>query len=340
MSIQVRAYDGSAGAWDAFLASVPGTTHAHRYGWKSVIERAFGHDCPYLAAWDGDRLVGALPLARVRSLLFGRYVVSLPYLNYGGPVGSDDAVRALAARAVEIAGGDRAKLLELRGRQALPLDLPVSHRKITVVLDVPARVETLWEGLKAKVRSQVRRPQKEGVRVVFGADQLAPFYDVFATHMRDLGTPVLPRSFFQAAAEELGDDFWVACAHYQGRAVAGGCGVRWGGEFEITWASALQRYNAIAPNMLVYWSFLERCVETGVGLFNFGRCTPGSGTHRFKQQWGGRDEPLWWYQSSRRGVAATPSPDAAAYSWGPRIWRRLPVGLASRLGPMVVRGIP
>jgi hypothetical protein len=109
----------------------------------------------------------------------------------------------------------------------------------------------------------------------------------------------------------------------------------------MTWASALTEHNRIAPNMALYWAFIERAVRDGVRRFNFGRCTPGGGTHRFKRQWGALDEPLWWYQHvPGGGVAATPSPDDSAYSWGPRIWKKLPLPLATALGPRIVRGIP
>ncbi len=108
----------------------------------------------------------------------------------------------------------------------------------------------------------------------------------------------------------------------------------------MTWASALRRYNAIAPNMLLYWRFVERCVEQGVKVFNFGRCTPGGGTHQFKRQWGGRDEPLWWYRHGPAAQGGTPSPDDGAYAWGPRIWRHLPLRVANALGPRVVKYIP
>jgi hypothetical protein len=93
--------------------------------------------------------------------------------------------------------------------------------------------------------------------------------------------------------------------------------------------------------MGLYWAFLERAMEQGLTRFNFGRCSPDGGTHRFKRQWGGRDEPLWWYQYSPGGrAAATPSPDAGAYSWGPRLWKRLPLPVANLLGPRIVRAIP
>lgn len=328
--------------WDAFVRQAPGGTACHWSGWRRVLESTFGHECHWLAARDErGALAGVLPLVRVRSVLFGHYLVSMPYLNYGGPLGSDAAVRLLADRAAAMAAEDRVKRLELRSRIALPLDLEPSHRKITVVLDLGDDPDTVFRGFDSKLRSQIRRPKKEGVEVQFGRDQVGPFHRVFARHMRDLGTPAMPRRYFEAIAEEFGDGAWFACAWLGGEPVACGAGFRWGDEVEITWASALRAHSRIAPNMALYWACIERAVREGVRVFNFGRCTPGSSTHRFKRQWGARDEPLWWYGTSRAGTeAATPSPTDGAYSWGPRLWRHLPEPVATALGPRIVRGIP
>ncbi|MGH7561384.1 MAG: FemAB family XrtA/PEP-CTERM system-associated protein [Gemmatimonadales bacterium] len=342
MTFEVGPWTGSPEEWDRFVQSARGSTQCHRFGWKSLLESVFGHECLYYAARDRGTLVGALPLVRVKSLLFGHYLVSMPFLNSGGPLGNDAAVRALAAAALEEAARSRARLLELRSRIEQPVELPVSHRKITVVLDLPATADALFQAFPAKLRSQVRRPGKEGVSVRFGADQLASFFRVFSRHMRHLGTPTLPLRFFEAIAERFAEDVWFGCAWLGAEPVAAGAGFRWGAEFELTWASALAEHNHLAPNMLLYWSFMERAVSAGVSRFDFGRCTPGGGTHRFKRQWGGRDEPLWWYQAARSGAvnAATPSPEQSIYAWGPRIWRRLPLGLTTLLGPRVVRFLP
>ncbi len=342
VDLVIERYDGTPECWDAFARQAEGYTHFHGYNWRKVLEKEFGHECLYLAARTaGGELAGVLPLVRVRSVIFGHYLVSMPFLNYGGPLGKPDAVQALVNHAQEVAVRDRVKLLELRSRRELRTTLPVSHRKITVLLDLPTEdPEPLWRGLKAKVRSQVRRPQKEGVTVRFGRDQVGPFFHVFARHMRDLGTPSLPRSFFEAVASAFPDDAWVGCAYLNDEPIAAGWGFCWQEEFEMTWASSLRSHSRIAPNMLLYWSFIERCIGRGIRVFNFGRCTPGGGTHRFKLQWGSRDVPLWWYQWGARPGASTPSPDAGAYSWGPRLWRHLPLPVTRALGPRIVRSIP
>jgi len=122
--------------------------------------------------------------------------------------------------------------------------------------------------------------------------------------------------------------------------VAGGCGFVWREEFELTWASSLLEYKREAPNMLLYWSLIERMIERGLRSFNFGRCTPGGGTHRFKGQWGGSDVPLPWLQWSPGGVSATPNPDRPLYRRAAAVWRRIPRPITDRLGPVLARRLP
>jgi serine/alanine adding enzyme len=329
--------------WDTFVRAAGGSTFCHASAWRGIMENALGHECLYLGAWDRDgRLEGVLPLTRVRSRLFGHFLVSMPFLNYGGPLGSDAARTLLARRAAAMAEESGADLLELRSRDRFPTGLSLNERKVTVHLALPDDPAVLWkEGLPSKVRSQVRRPMKEGLEARFGSDQLPTFYDVFARHMRDLGTPVLPRSLFEGIAAAFGDGVVFGAVYKGAEPVASGCGFVWGDEFEITWAAALRQHSRVAPNMLLYWKFMERSVERGLRTFNFGRCTPGAGTHRFKRQWGGVDVPLPWLQWSKRGMSATPNPDGGRlYRMATEAWKRIPLPLAARLGPPLARRLP
>lgn len=342
MTTRVEPFGGRPEAWDAFVETRPGGTHFHRWAWRRIVERVHGHDCPYLAARDEEgELVGVLPLVRVRSLLFGDYLVSMPFVNYGGPLGSEEATRALADRARSLARSEGDALLELRSRHELPVDLPVSHRKVTVTLDLPVGDPgSLWEALDSPVRSQVRRPRKAGAEVRFGPEWLDAFYRLYTDRMHGLGTPAQPRELFVALRDLARDDVWFGAVLLDGRPVAAGCGVRWGEEIEMTWAADDVAYRRDAPNMLLYWSFMERAAEEGLRTFNFGRCTPDSGTHRFKRQWGGEDEQLWWYHAGGGDREHTPSPDEGPYSWGPKVWRRLPKPVVDAVGPRLVRYLP
>jgi serine/alanine adding enzyme len=347
LTLRVERYAGPPGQWDDFVRAQAGWTHFHLHGWRSVMQGAMGHDTPYLVALDrpSDKIEGVLPLVRVKSALFGHFLVSVPFLNYGGPLGSPAAIAELAAHAAALSTDDGAKVLELRSRYdlgAIP-DFAVSHRKITVLLDSSGGSDALWKRLSSKLRSQIRRPQKEGVTVRIGADQVRPFYKVFAHHMRDLGTPVMPRRFFEAVAREFTEDALFAVAYHDDNPIACGAGFTWGAadnrEFEITWASALRAYNRMSPNMLVYWELMKHVADHGITTFNFGRCTPGGNTHKFKTQWGTVDQPLWWYERRAEG-AATPSEGHGAAARGPELWKRLPLPIANALGPRIIRFIP
>ncbi|MDQ2891201.1 MAG: FemAB family PEP-CTERM system-associated protein [Gemmatimonadota bacterium] len=348
--VHVGPYAGAGAEWDGFLRSTARTgtthTHCHLYGWKRIMQSAMGHDAPYIAARDASgALRGVLPLVRIRSRLFGHYLISMPFLNYGGPVGDSEAITALARYAATMADDCGATLLEMRCRGEIPSgrQFAISHRKITVLMDMSGGSEALWRRLPSKVRSQIRRPAKDGVIVQFGSDQVAPFYSVFARHMRDLGTPVMSRRFFELAAQEFGENALFAVAYRGATPVACGAGFACGEgaerEFEIVWASALREYSRTSANMLIYWEVMKRASDAGARTFNFGRCTPGGNTHRFKKQWGTTDAPLWWYDHAPRGVSP-PSEHSEAARLGARLWTHMPLPAANALGPRIVRLLP
>jgi serine/alanine adding enzyme len=335
-----EATPADADAWNRFVEQHPHGSTFHRWEWRDVYREVYRHESPYIMAWDGDMLAGVLPLVRVKSLVFGHYLVSLPFVSYGGPLGSAPAQRALTARAAELGGG--AKLVELRSRVPLDTALTPVNRKITVVLDVvPNDYEATFKRFDSKLRSQVRRGEKEGIVVKFGREHAAAYHKVFAEHMRDLGSPAHGLRFFERLADALGERAWIGVAYLGEEPVAAGFAIENGSEVEISWASALRRYQKISPNMALYGAFIRRTCERGFRSFNFGRCTEGSGTHKFKKQWGSRDEPLPWYQLSvNDGESALPTPDRGSFGLAVKMWQRLPLTVTTPIGGMLIGGIP
>lgn len=336
----VEATEASAATWNAFVEAHPHGSTFHRWEWRSVYREVYRHESPYLMAYAGTDLCGVLPLVRVKSLIFGHYLVSLPFVSYGGPLGDADAERALTARAAELAQG--AKLLEIRSRQPIETSLTPVNRKITVVLDlVPNDYDATFKKFDSKLRSQVRRGDKEGVVVRFGREHAAAYHRVFAEHMRDLGSPAHGLRFFERLADALGERAWIGVAYLGEEPVAAGFAIENGTEVEISWASALRRHQKLSPNMTLYGAFIKRTCERGFSAFNFGRCTEGSGTHKFKKQWGARDESLPWYMlHSTTGASAPPTPDQGAFGLAVKVWQRLPLAVTMPLGAQLIGGIP
>jgi serine/alanine adding enzyme len=338
LSIEVA---GDLTSWDRFVADCPDSTFCHQGGWRAIMRDVLGHDSHFLVARAGDTMRGVLPLVRVKSAL-GHYLVSVPFVNDGGALGDQDARLALTQHALDLARSSGAGLLELRGRTMTDGPLAVSHRKVAVHLALPESRDALWATtFKAKLRSQIRRPGKEGMTAHWGAGEVDAFYRVFARNMRDLGTPVLPRAFFDRIAAEFGDRVLFFCVRSKdGTPVAASCCLMWRDEMEVTWASSLREYNQASPNMLLYATMMEQAIDRGMRVFNFGRSTPGAATHKFKLQWGGHDVPLPWTYWSRAGDVGTPSADSPAYRLAISVWQRLPMPIANRLGPIVSRRLP
>lgn len=106
-TVEIRVHDQCSLAlirpeWEVYVGRrgrVPLSCHP---GWLKVLEQGLKH-VPYLIeAVEGEEIVGLLPLAFVQSRLFGRFLVGLPYLNYGGVIADDELVsRKLVDRAIE-----------------------------------------------------------------------------------------------------------------------------------------------------------------------------------------------------------------------------------------------
>jgi serine/alanine adding enzyme len=329
-----------ADEWDAFVRKHPNGTFGLRAAWHGIVSRAMGHEPVYLVARSAaGGVAGLMPLFVLRSPIFGRRLVSVPLLSDGGPIGTEEAEARLVEAAVTEARWRGAAAVELRARHEVRSSLIPHPRKVTVLLPLPSDPKELWTGLKAKVRSQVRRPMKEGLEPRFGPGELEPFYQVLGRNMRDMGTPVLPKSLFRGVLEAFGDDAVFGVVYRGGDPVAAGAGFVFRDEFELVWASALREHSRSAPNMLLYWAFMERMIDRGVRTFNFGRCTPGGGTHHFKLQWGGTDLPLPWliWPPASEGHKGGPGRATRTLS---AVWQRLPVSVANRAGPVVARQLP
>lgn len=316
------------------------SSFCHLWDWRDILEDVFGHRPIFRAVrtTPGAQLSGVLPLFELRSPIFGRNLVSVPFMNYGGPCGTPLAREALAAWAMDEAPRRGADSLLLRTRAAIAGAFPRSSAKVTVVLQMRTNADEMWnKAFDAKFRNKIKRPQREGMTTRFGVEHFDAFYDVFARNMRDLGTPVLPRGFFHRIIASFPQLVVLGVTYLNDRPVAGGFGFTWRDEFEMTWSSSLKELRASKPNMLLYWDYMRELIARGIRQFNFGRSTPGSGPHEFKLSWGATDEPLPWIQWPDAGSRAGESRAANAAS---AVWRHLPLSFTNAMGPVLARQLP
>ncbi len=332
-----------AAAWDAYVDAHPDASGYHAWPWRHVFEDAFGHETAYLAAHRDGRIAGVLPIVLFRSALFGRFAVSLPFVNYGGVLADDQqAADALIASARSLVAGRGSRHLELRHRARRFTDLPAKDHKVTLLLDLPSSEEACWQALDRKVRNQVRKAEKSGLTAAVGGAELLPqFYTVFARNMRDLGTPVYSPKFFDAIFAHVAARVRVVLVHLGSDVIAAGITQTHRHVLEMPWASSLKERRDLCPNNLLYWTVIREAIRTGHTVLDFGRSTPDEGPYLFKLQWGARPEQLWW-EYCLNGITALPdqSTKNPRMQSAIRIWKRLPLPVASFIGPHVVRSIP
>jgi len=327
-------------AWEAFVSSTPAATGYHEWAWRTVIEQSFGHEAIYLMARDEGRVLGVLPIVQIKSLLFGRTMTSLPFLNYGGVLAeSEHAANALVEKAAQLARGRGVGHVELRHIERRFPDLPCKQHKVTMKL---ALQPGMWERLDRKVRNQVRKAEKSELVATRGGAELAgEFYTVFTRNMRDLGTPVYARRFFEEILNAFPGRARVIVVRLKDRPIAAGLTFRTRNTVEIPWASSIRDFNNLCPNHLLYWTALEAAVADGCETFDFGRSTPDEGTYKFKEQWGAEPVRLHWeYRLLHDGRLPDQSPKNPKFRLMIETWKRCPLWLTNALGPHIVRSIP
>jgi serine/alanine adding enzyme len=326
------------GAWSTLMGQMADANVAQSPRWYTAIHKAYGHTPLYLQAENSAGQVAILPSFLVRSCLFGTVVTSMPFLDAGGPCSSSPVLRhTLVACLSEAAAYQGAGCVELRC--TVPLDLPVAaiRDKVNLFLPLPKEPERLWSQLDAKVRNQVRKAERSGLSVEFGRfERLDDFYEIFARNMRDLGSPVHALGFFQAILEAFGDEVRIALVRKGEKAIGGLIALGFRDSLIVPWASSLQQYLSLCPNMLLYWETLRcACVE-GFRRFDFGRSSRNSGTYRFKRQWGALEESLFWYtipiEASPRQRLSSANPKAVLLA---RLWCHLPLPVTRWLGPYI-----
>lgn len=329
--------------WNAFVQADERATVFHRFEWRQIIARPYGHEAHYLVAEERGQMRGVLPLFLIRSRLFGNALVSLPFTDYGGILAeSPDAARALLEAALEIGRREHVDYLQLRHRDYVAGFPGLPADKVTMFLELSSDPERIWAQLPSERRNRIKKASKQGVAGRFvGAEGLNRFYRVIAENMRDIGSPVHSREFFSAILQELGPHAKVLLVGQGDEDIGAALCLFYRDTVSIPWVSSLRRHFALSPNMALYWTAIEHACLGGYRRLDFGRSSPAAGSYEFKRQWGAAPVALAWRSLPLNGGRV---PTFSGEGLRDRIfvecWKRLPIGITLRLGPRVRGLIP
>jgi FemAB-related protein (PEP-CTERM system-associated) len=346
MPIEIRELTVKAApAWDAFVQATPSATFFHRSGWAGVIETSFGHATHYAYAEQDGAIVGVLPLARMKTKLFGDVLASTPFCVYGGPVATTpEALAALTQHAVDLRAKLGAPVLEFRridtvdeGFQGRP-PLYFTFRKPIVITGDDVKDQE--KNIPRKQRAEVRKGLKKGLTSVSNSD-IATLHRVYAESVRNLGSPVFPRKYFQALADAFPEAHDVTTVLHEGRAVASVLNFHFREEVLPYYGGGTREARGLSANEVMYWEVMRRAgKERGAEKFDFGRSKIDTGAFAFKKNFGFEATELHYcYRLADGAKVPDNNPNNPKYKAVIALWKRLPVPVANILGPPLVRGL-
>ena len=339
-AIQIGALqDAPDPAWDEFVRSQDSATFFHLSGWKQVIEYSLGHRCHYLFARQGSEIAGILPLTHMRGRIFGNSLISNGLCVYGGPVAtSAAALAALDAAAIQLSEELRVERIEYRLLQRQHATWHCnSETYVTFRKKLGRDPDKELLTIPRKQRAMIRKGLQRGLRseIDMDVDRMFPLY---AESVRNLGTPVLSRRYFECLKSIFGPESEVLTIIADGRPVSSVLSFFFRGEVLPYYGGGGDAARELAANDFMYWEVMRRACESGIGIFDFGRSKVGTGSYSFKKHWGFEPQPLYYehYLQSLTEVPAI-NPLNPKYAMMIALWRRFPLPVANFLGPFIAR---
>ncbi|HTJ96463.1 MAG TPA: FemAB family XrtA/PEP-CTERM system-associated protein [Rhodocyclaceae bacterium] len=327
--------------WDTFVFAHPDATFFHRAGWLTIIEEVFRHPTHFLYAEEGGVIQAIMPLAQVKSRLFGNALTSLPFAVYGGVLANQpEAAHALEQEAIRIAESLGVDHLECRNLVQQHADWPTQDLYVTFRREIFAEEDANLQAIPRKQRAMVRKGIKNELRGEIDST-VDRFFALYADNVHRHGTPAFPKRYFAALLREFGKDAEVlTVVSAQGKPVSSVLSFYFRDEVLPYYAGDHVDARDLAANDFKYWDLMRRACERGLKVFDYGRSKQGTGSYSFKKNWGFEPRPLYYeYRLFKSDAIPQNNPNNPRYKLMIEAWRRMPIGLANWLGPFIVRNL-
>ncbi|WP_428828162.1 FemAB family XrtA/PEP-CTERM system-associated protein [Azonexus sp. IMCC34842] len=333
--------EGNVRRWDEFVFACPEASFFHRSAWQGILRDVFRHPTYFLYAEQAGEIQGVLPMAHVKSLLFGNALIAMPFAVYGGiAANNQDAAQALEDEAQRLAKTLDVEHLEFRNVTPRHADWPTQDLYVTFRKEILPDVEANMLAIPRKQRAMVRKGIKNDL--VSTVDRNADrFFKLFADNVHRHGTPAMPKRYFDTLLRVFGDDCEVLTVTApDGQLLSSVLSFYFRDEVLPYYAGDDESARHLAANDFKYWELMRRSCERGIKLFDYGRSKTGTGPYAFKKNWGFEPQPLHYeYCLYKRDGIPQNNPNNAKYKLFIEAWRRMPIGLANWLGPHIVRNL-
>ena len=334
---------GDEKAWDSYVHKSSSSTFYHQLGWRNVVARTYKHRPVYLIAKENGEIKGVLPMFLMKSMIFGKKLVSVPFAPYGGACADNETIEnALIEEAKRITEGYGVDYLELRNMTTKQgSDLLVKSLQVTSVLDLDPNPDIIWKKMKRDKRRGIKKAKEANLEIIWGPEGLRDFYGIYTKTMWHLGTPVHSINFFENIIHEFPDNADIITVKYKNKAIAS-IFLLFFKEVAISgWSGSLREYSRLYPNNFAYWEVLRYCCKKGYKFFDFGRSIPNSGIHKFKKSFGAETKYLYYqyYLSNKDGIPDTTVANPKRRKFA-GLWKKMPLPISNILGAKIRRNFP
>jgi len=335
--------DSDINEWNQYVDQSHDSTFFHLAQWHTIFDKVLGHRCYYLMAKANNEVVGVFPLVQVKSKMFGNALISVPFCVYGGAIANDETIyTALSDRAVKLGSELNVDYVEVREQQESLVvnnewkkkDLYVTFKK-----ELYATEEENFKAIPRKQRAVVRKAIDYGLTSEWDADA-ERFYAMYSESVRNLGTPVLSKKYYQTLLDTFGDKCKVLTILDKGVPVSSVLNFYFKDQVLPFYGGGPAQARTCRANDFMYWELMRLSVEQGIKVFDFGRSKDGAGSYRFKKHWGFAPEPLY-YKFHLVNAKSMPdlSPVNPKFQLAIKTWQKLPVPVTHVLGPMIARNL-
>jgi FemAB-related protein (PEP-CTERM system-associated) len=326
--------------WDHYVMAAAEGSFFHLSAWQQVIKQAFGHNTYYYYSEHDGEITGILPLTHVKSLLFGNSLVSNAFCVYGGIIASnDEAFAELQAQSQKLARELGVDSLEMRNQKQRHPDWPHKELYVTFRKELDPDVEKNLNAIPRKQRAMVRAGVKAGLTSVVDQN-VERLYRAYSESVRNLGTPVFPKKYFQILQDVFGENCEVLTIEHEGQLVASVMSFYFKDEVLPYYGGGTDAARDLKGNDFMYWEVMRRAVEKGCKIFDYGRSKVGTGSYRFKKHWGFEPEPLY-YEVDLVKAKQIPeiNPLNPKYRLFIAAWKRLPLPVSQLVGPWLAKDL-
>ncbi|MDD5579530.1 MAG: FemAB family PEP-CTERM system-associated protein [Methylobacter sp.] len=326
--------------WDSFVQETDDATFFHQSGWKLVIEKAFDHKTYYLYAEIDGKISGILPLVHIKSLLFGNALVSNAFCVYGGIVANDDqSYLELDKEACRLAAELGVDYLEMRNRAQKTQERPYKELYVTFRKKLDSDSEKNFLAIPRKQRAMVRKGIEAGLTSTIDND-VDRLFSAYAESVRNLGTPVFPKRYFQLLKDVFAGQCEVLTVEHNGQLIGSVMNFYFKDEVLPYYGGGTNLARNLKGNDFMYWEVMRRSVEKGVKVFDYGRSKIGTGSYSFKKNWGFQPEPLFYeFHLVKSQALPDINPLNPKYRLFIAAWKRLPLGISQMVGPWLAKDL-